>query len=98
MSPANPSTSAGESKTCPRCQGRGWIDSRCSTPDQAHRCPHCNGKGFTDTGRECYACHGTGLIEVRQADKNPCPTCRGAGVFPVPATMTKDDYAYKPNR
>jgi len=85
-------------KTCPECHGRGWVDNRCLTPDHAHRCGYCDGRGTDVAGRECYACKGTGLIEVRQVDKNPCPICGGAGVYPVPLLMKARDFAYNPGR
>ena len=84
-------------KICPECNGRGWVDNRCITPDHAHRCAYCDGKGFDAGGKDCYACQGTGLIEVRQVDKNPCPICSGAGVYPVPPSMTAWDFAYRPS-
>ena len=84
-------------KICPECNGRGWVDNRCITPDHAHRCAYCDGKGFDAGGKDCYACQGTGLIEVRQVDKNPCPICLGAGVYPVPPSMTAWDFAYRPS-
>lgn len=83
-------------KKCPECNGRGWVDNRCITSDHAHRCMYCDGKGFDAGGKECYACKGTGLIEVRQVDKNPCPLCSGAGVYPVPPSMVAWDFAYRP--
>jgi DnaJ-class molecular chaperone len=86
----------GEPKTCPECQGRGWVDNCCITPDHAHKCMYCDGKGFDALENVCYACHGTGLIEVRKVDKNPCPLCSGAGVYPVPASMQMSDFAYRP--
>ena len=86
-----------EPKVCPECNGRGWVDNRCITPDHAHRCAYCDGKGFDAGGKECYACKGTGLIEVRQVDKNPCSLCSGAGVYPVPPSMTAWDFAYRPS-
>lgn len=95
---SRPEPSKDKPKTCPECQGRGWVDNRCITPDHAHRCGYCDGKGFDAGGKECYACKGTGLIEVRQVDKNPCPVCGGAGVWPVPKTMTAAEYAYNPSR
>ena len=85
-------------RVCPECHGRGWVDNRCITPDHAHRCAYCDGKGFDAGGRECYACRGTGLIEVRKVDKNPCPLCAGAGVYPVPPTMTVWQFAYQPGK
>ena len=85
-------------KTCPECRGRGWVDNRCITPDHEHRCMYCNGRGTDAAGRECYACHGTGLIEVRQVDKNPCPLCGGAGVYPVPPSMVAREFAFSPGR
>lgn len=88
----------GSPKVCPECQGRGWVDNRCITPDHAHRCSYCDGKGFDAANNECYACQGTGLIEVRQVDKNPCPVCSGAGVYPVPPSMTAWDFAYRPGK
>jgi len=91
-SPGNPP------RTCTECQGRGWVDNRCITTDRANRCSHCDGKGFDAGGKECYACKGTGLIETRQVDKNPCPKCAGAGVYPVPPSMTVWDYAYQPGK
>ena len=87
-----------EPKLCPECNGRGWLDNRCITPDHAHRCMYCNGKGFDVGEKECYACKGTCLIEVRQVDKNPCPICAGAGVYPVPPSMTTWEFAYHPSR
>jgi len=84
--------------TCPECNGRGWVDNRCLTPDHAHRCSYCDGRGTDAAGKECYACHGAGLIEVRQEDKNPCPLCSGAGVYPVPSTYRIKDFAYRPGR
>jgi hypothetical protein len=88
----------GPPKTCPECNGRGWIDHRCLSEDHAHRCAYCDGKGTTTLGKECYACHGTGLIEVRSDDRNPCPLCNGAGVYPVPESMCAKDFAYYPGR
>jgi len=85
-------------KTCPECQGRGWVDNRCLTPDHAHRCGYCDGRGTDVVGKECYACKGTGLIEVRQSDKNPCTICGGAGIYPVPESMRAKDFAYYPGR
>ncbi len=86
----------GEPKTCPECQGRGWVDNRCITPDHAHKCTYCDGKGFDALENTCYACHGTGQIEIRQVDQNPCPLCAGAGVYPVPEPMTMREFAYRP--
>ncbi|MFZ5433048.1 MAG: hypothetical protein ACOZB3_04660 [Calditrichota bacterium] len=83
-------------QTCPECQGRGWVDNRCLTADHAHRCGYCDGRGTDAAGKECYACKGTGLIEVRQVDKNPCPVCGGAGIWPVPPSMTAADFAFHP--
>jgi len=90
--------SEGLPRTCPECQGRGWVDHRCLTPDHAHRCTYCDGKGINALEQTCYACHGTGLIEVRHVDKNPCPLCAGAGVYPVPESMTIAEFAYYPGR
>ena len=86
----------GEPRKCPECLGRGWVDNRCLTPDHAHKCMYCDGKGFDALENSCYACHGTGQIEVRQIDMNPCPICSGAGVYPVPESMTMADFAYRP--
>ncbi len=86
----------GGPKVCPECSGRGWVDHRCITADHAHRCMYCDGKGFTPLENICDACHGTGLIEVRQVDKNPCPLCAGAGVYPVPESMTMGEFAFRP--
>jgi len=86
----------GEPKTCPECQGRGWKDNRCQKSDEAVICSHCNGRGFDSQGKECYGCHGTGLIEVRTVDKIACELCRGAGVYPVPPSMTIEKFAYRP--
>ncbi len=83
-------------KSCPECGARGWVDNRCITPDHAHRCSYCDGKGFNSLGKNCYACQGSGMIEVRKVDKNPCPLCNGAGVYPVPSEMTVDEFAFKP--
>jgi RecJ-like exonuclease len=88
----------GKPKTCPECSGRGWVDNRCITPDHAHRCAYCDGRGRDALEHECYACHGTGLIEVRKEDKNPCPLCSGAGIYPVPEFMTAGDFAFNPSK
>ena len=89
---------ADKPKTCPECQGRGWVDNRCSTPHSEHRCMYCNGRGCDMLGKPCYACQGTGLIEVRSEDKTPCPLCSGAGVYPVPESRVARDFVYKPGR
>ena len=98
MSPESkkPVSKTSEPQTCPECLGKGWVDNRCITPDHAHRCSYCDGKGFDALGKTCYACHGTGLIEVRKVDQNPCPLCQGAGVYPVPESMVAREFAYKP--
>lgn len=83
-------------KQCPECQGRGWVDNRCITPDHILLCTYCNGRGTNYMGKECYVCHGTGSIEVRQKDQNPCPLCHGAGVYPVPESMSMKEFAYRP--
>ncbi len=88
----------GPSKPCPECQGRGWKENRCSTPDQAYRCPTCDGKGFTSSGSECHSCHGTGLMETRLEDKIECSLCGGAGLYPVPESMTLGEYAFRPGK
>jgi DnaJ-class molecular chaperone len=85
-------------QTCPDCSGRGWTDNRCATPDSADMCTVCNGRGSDTGGKQCYACHGTGRIEVRKSDKHVCSKCRGAGVYPVPPSMTEDQFAYRPGR
>ena len=84
--------------TCPECQGRGWMDNRCLAPGQEHRCHACNGRGTTLTGKLCRACHGSGMMEIRAEDKSPCVLCKGAGVYPVPESMTISDFAYHPRR
>jgi hypothetical protein len=84
--------------TCPECQGRGWIDNRCLTTDQQHRCAACQGRGSSAAGKQCTACHGTGLLDVRQEDKSPCALCTGAGVYPIPESMILSDFAYRPRR
>lgn len=86
----------GKPCSCPECQGRGWKDNRCLTSDLAQKCMYCDGKGFDALENTCYACHGTGRIEVRQSDKNPCPLCGGAGVYPVPESMKFTEFAYHP--
>lgn len=91
-------TATGAPKTCPECSGRGWVDNRCLTPEQAHRCPLCNGRGTDNAGKQCFACHGTGLMEVRQVDRHRCSLCRGAGVYPVPASMGADEFAFRPGK
>ena len=85
-------------KTCDKCQGRGWVDKRCSSIHGDNRCSLCDGKGFDAGGKECRACKGTGLIETRTVDRDPCPQCGGAGVFPVPPSMGVWQYAYQPGR
>jgi len=86
----------GAPRECPECSGRGWVDNRCLTADHAHKCSYCDGKGFDALEKPCYACHGTGQIEVRQVDKNPCPVCGGAGIYPVSPSMTISEFAYRP--
>ena len=85
-----------EPSACSRCQGRGWMDNRCLISDYAQKCMYCDGKGFDALENICYACHGTGQIEVRQVDKNPCSLCGGAGLYPVPESMNFLDFAYHP--
>lgn len=85
----------GPPKKCPECLGRGWVDNRCLTPDHAHVCMYCFGKGTSASGSTCYACKGSGMIEVRQVDQNPCPLCAGAGVYPVPESMTMREFAFQ---
>ena len=94
----NTSNTPGSSPLCPDCRGRGWMDNRCATPDASDLCGVCNGKGFDAGGKDCYACHGTGRIEVRKIDKTVCSKCRGAGVFPVPQSMTEEQFAYRPGK
>jgi DnaJ-class molecular chaperone len=72
------------------------MDNRCITPDHSHRCTYCDGKGFDAREKVCYACHGTGLIEVRSVDRTGCPLCGGAGVYPVPESMTAKEFKYRP--
>jgi DnaJ-class molecular chaperone len=55
-----------------------------------------NEKGTDPGGKECHACHGTGLIEVRIEDKLSCTLCRGAGVYPVPESLTAAEFAFHP--
>lgn len=88
----------GPPKTCPECLGRGWVDNRCLTPNHAHVCMYCFGKGQDTSGKDCYSCKGTGMIEIRQSDKNPCPLCAGAGIYPVPESMSMREFAFKPHR
>jgi len=90
--------SEGSPRACPECQGRGWHDNRCITPHEAHRCMYCDGKGFDAAEKACYACHGTGLIEIRTVDKRPCQLCAGAGVYPVPESMRISEFAYRPGQ
>lgn len=90
------SSSSDQPQQCPECHGRGWKDHRCLKPDQATVCQACNGRGTTLSGETCYGCHGTGLIETRTVEKDPCPRCNGAGVFPVPEWMHQDQYAFIP--
>jgi len=35
-------------------------------------------------------------MEVRMEEKHPCPECGGAGVWPIPPSMTIDEYAFNP--
>lgn len=83
-------------KTCTRCQGRGWIDQCGSASEQSIVCSYCSGRGTTVSGGECSGCHGTGRIETRLEEKNPCPVCGGAGVHPVPESMTYGEFAFQP--
>lgn len=84
------------SPICPECQGRGWRDNLCAKSDEATTCNLCKGKGFDGIGHVCSGCGGTGRIEVRIADKSACTLCRGAGVYPVPESMTMDEFAFRP--
>jgi DnaJ-class molecular chaperone len=86
----------GPPKTCPDCQGRGWTDNRCLTPDQAQLCGVCNGRGTDTNGKECVSCRGTGQIETRSQDRLACTLCNGAGVYPVPESMTLEEFAFHP--
>jgi DnaJ-class molecular chaperone len=70
------------------------MDNLCESEARARRCSHCDGKGTDAAGKECYACHGTGLIEVRMKDKLACSLCRGAGIYPVPESMNAVDFVY----
>ena len=88
--------SADAPKTCPQCQGRGWMDNLCVTEARERCCSFCDGKGVDAGGKECYACHGTGLIEVRVQDKLACTLCHGAGIHPVPESLTATEFAYRP--
>lgn len=85
-------------KSCTKCNGRGWVDNRCLTESDAHKCTHCDGRGVDFSNKQCYACKGTGLLEPRQSDKQPCGLCKGAGVYPVPPSMTKFEFAFKTKR
>ena len=98
MSPENIPRPSPESspRNCPECNGRGWKDNRCLTPDQSTTCMACNGRGTTSLGEVCSGCHGTGQIETRLQDKAVCSLCNGAGVYPIPSSMTESEFAYRP--
>jgi len=85
-------------KKCEECNGRGWKDRRCAKPDQSIVCSACNGRGTNFSGSECDACHGTGQMDVRTVDKERCPVCKGAGVYPIPPGLKEADYAYPRER
>ncbi|MBM3324466.1 MAG: hypothetical protein FJY66_02230 [Calditrichaeota bacterium] len=95
--PVPPPSGEGKPQTCPECSGRGWTDNLCVMEEHDYRCSYCDGKGFGAGGKECYACHGTGRIEVRKTEKIVCPLCHGAGVYPVPASMTASEFAFHPS-
>lgn len=100
MAPTDSSDNPGDEvpRTCSRCQGRGWVDQSGIASEQFNVCEYCNGKGVSASGSECYGCHGTGHIEIRLAEKYPCPKCGGAGIHPVPESMTYGEFAFKPGR
>jgi DnaJ-class molecular chaperone len=65
-------------KTCPKCDGEGWVEKK---KPSLRACPLCNGSGSRGTkmysGGECRRCRGTGRdIEIR---KERCPKCGGKG-------------------
>jgi molecular chaperone DnaJ len=72
---------------CETCHGSGAEPG--SSPET---CPHCNGhgrvratQGFFTVERTCSACRGTGKII-----RNPCKTCRGAGLTQKERTLSVD--------
>ena len=81
------------SLTCSRCTGRGWINHLCVASE---RCTFSEGKGTDNLDRLCSACHGTGQVEIRKSDKTTCPSCNGAGVYPIPEKMLLHQYAFPP--
>ncbi|MBD3162490.1 MAG: hypothetical protein GF346_09005 [Candidatus Eisenbacteria bacterium] len=72
-----------ESARCPECNGKGWVDLRCTKPESADVCQLCNGTGVLGE-KTCTGCHGTGRIEVRTVDQMKCWKCEGTGLYPVP--------------
>ena len=81
---------------CPECRGRGWKDNLCAKPNNDVACMQCNGKGSDFNGHVCSGCKGTGRIDIRSTDKLHCALCSGAGVYPVPDSMTITEFAYRP--
>ena len=82
-------------KTCPECNGHGWRDNLCSTPERSWVCMVCNGRGTSLLGDPCSGCGGTGHVETRTTEKLLCPLCCGAGVHPVPPSMQESEFAYR---
>ena len=90
------SQDAGE--VCPDCNGRGWKDSLCESSAHALVCASCNGAGVTVSGMECAVCKGSGRIDERTFAKTACPTCKGAGIYPVPEGLELKYYAFRQGR
>ena len=85
MSPAGGTMTT--TRACEACKGRGWIELRCTKPDEAVACGLCNGTGVMSGGKDCSGCRGTGRIEVRTVEQQKCLACLGTGLFPVPESM-----------
>jgi DnaJ-class molecular chaperone len=76
-----------EQESCPECHGKGWIELRCTKPDEARTCGLCHGTGTSPIGKPCTGCLGTGRIEVRTIEQQKCLRCLGTGKLPVPEDL-----------
>jgi hypothetical protein len=74
-------------KPCKKCDGKGWIETPCSTCKGTGKCPRCNGEGvcaseIDDTKTHCTACRGTGKCFTcggKGVKRSKCAACKGRG-------------------
>lgn len=53
-------------KTCPRCDGKGYVNVRESCSCSGNGCPICDYKGYIETRTTCPECDGSGRITIEQ--------------------------------